>query len=184
MPITTREKSIPLAEHISQRGEKMIKQVTQNKVQQNSILWTILGFSVGLVAAAALVYLFIRNRLQENTVESQSFQLSQNGYTNRATNGQVLPADAVRTATPQAPITQQAQAIQPTVTLAKQQTATPAPPASHPADARFLGVASTKRYYPVETPLDQIDALKQEPVDVLYFASEGEAKAQGFSAAM
>ncbi len=39
----------------------------------------------------------------------------------------------------------------------------------------FVGVKSTKLYYPVDTEL--------EPEDVVYFASEEEAKAQGFNAA-
>ncbi|MBA2677678.1 MAG: hypothetical protein H0U76_04680 [Ktedonobacteraceae bacterium] len=52
-----------------------------------------------------------------------------------------------------------------------------------PADAAFIGVSSTKQYYPVETPLDQLHAADEETVDVIYFSSEDEAQRQGFSAA-
>jgi hypothetical protein len=44
-----------------------------------------------------------------------------------------------------------------------------------PADAAFVGVKSTKLYYPVDTEI--------EPKDLVYFTSEEEAKAQGFTAA-
>ena len=49
-----------------------------------------------------------------------------------------------------------------------------------PADAAFVGVSSTKQYYPAETPLDQLH--NGEAVDVVYFSSEDEARRQGFSA--
>jgi hypothetical protein len=62
----------------------------------------------------------------------------------------------------------------------------PAIPAT-PEDARLLGVVSTKRYYPVETPLDQLPTpptgAGEEPSDIIYFSSEEEARAQGFTAA-
>ena len=52
-----------------------------------------------------------------------------------------------------------------------------------PADAAFVGVSSTRQYYPVETPLDQLHTTDGEAVDVVYFSSEDEAQRQGFSAA-
>ncbi|GER87999.1 hypothetical protein KDW_21610 [Dictyobacter vulcani] len=47
-----------------------------------------------------------------------------------------------------------------------------------PVGASFVGLASTKRYYPVETPLDQLSEIDGKPVDVIYFTSESEAQAQ------
>ncbi len=44
-----------------------------------------------------------------------------------------------------------------------------------PADAAFVGVKSTKLYYPVDTDL--------EPEDVVYFLSEEDARIQGFTPA-
>jgi hypothetical protein len=58
---------------------------------------------------------------------------------------------------------------------------TKASEAVHPVNAAFVGVSSTKQYYPAETPLDQLH--NGEVVDVIYFASEDEAQQQGFSAA-
>jgi len=44
-----------------------------------------------------------------------------------------------------------------------------------PVDATFVGVVSTQRYYPVNTSLDV--------EDLVYFSTEDEAKAQGYTAA-
>lgn len=52
-----------------------------------------------------------------------------------------------------------------------------------PADAAFLGIASTKRYYSIQTPLEQLAAKYDLPLDVVYFSSEEDARAQGFTAA-
>ncbi|HTK06944.1 MAG TPA: hypothetical protein VL485_07240 [Ktedonobacteraceae bacterium] len=52
-----------------------------------------------------------------------------------------------------------------------------------PADAAFMGIASTKRYYSIQTPLDQLVSKHDLPLDVIYFVSEEDAKAQGFMAA-
>ncbi len=52
-----------------------------------------------------------------------------------------------------------------------------------PMDAAFVGIVKTRRYYPVEIPLDQLAQPGEKAVDILYFASEDEARAQGFSAA-
>jgi hypothetical protein len=45
----------------------------------------------------------------------------------------------------------------------------------HPEDAKFVGVASTRLYYPVEISVDAND--------LVYFISEEEAQNQGFTAA-
>ncbi len=49
-------------------------------------------------------------------------------------------------------------------------------------DAVFLGVVSTKRYYPIETPLNELHSAADEALDVVYFATADEAQAQGFTA--
>lgn len=54
---------------------------------------------------------------------------------------------------------------------------------THPADSRVLGLVSNKRYYPAGTSLDQLRATESGTLDVIYFASEDEARAQGFTSA-
>ncbi len=50
-------------------------------------------------------------------------------------------------------------------------------------DATFLGVVSTKRYYPIETPLTELHTPTDEALDVVYFASADDAQAQGYTIA-
>ncbi len=52
-----------------------------------------------------------------------------------------------------------------------------------PPDAVFVGVTSTKLYYPIETPLDQLPTKEDRPVDAIFFSSEQEASEQGFQPA-
>ena len=50
-------------------------------------------------------------------------------------------------------------------------------------DATFLGVVSTKRYYPIETSLTELHSATDEALDVVYFATTDEAQAQGYTIA-
>lgn len=52
-----------------------------------------------------------------------------------------------------------------------------------PADAVFVGISSTKLYYPIETPLDQLLTRDNRLADTVYFASEQEASKEGFQPA-
>lgn len=49
-------------------------------------------------------------------------------------------------------------------------------------DATFLGIVSTKRYYPIETPLTELHSANDEALDVVYFATADEAQTQGYTA--
>ena len=57
------------------------------------------------------------------------------------------------------------------------------PQPSSVAGPAILGVVSTKRYYPVETPLSALRTPNGDELDIIYFANEDEAKAQGYNAA-
>jgi uncharacterized protein YukE len=52
-----------------------------------------------------------------------------------------------------------------------------------PPKAVFVGVISTRLYYPIETPLDQLSMKEDLPADLVYFMSEQEARAEGFQPA-
>lgn len=52
-----------------------------------------------------------------------------------------------------------------------------------PANAAFVGISSTKLYYPIETPLDQLLTRDNRLADTVYFASEQEASKEGFQPA-
>jgi hypothetical protein len=53
------------------------------------------------------------------------------------------------------------------------------------AEARpvLVGVISTKSYYPVDTPLDQLVSPEEQESNIVYFNSEEDAKELGFSPA-
>jgi len=52
-----------------------------------------------------------------------------------------------------------------------------------PEGTTFVGIIDRKHYYPIETLPDELAMLDENLVDVVYFTSEEDAKAQGFSAA-
>jgi hypothetical protein len=175
------------SEKISQDLLKRSQEFTQDLVERNGRAWAVVGFGVGLISATALVYVFIRRRvfrLQEEEAD-QHILLSPNGY--KSLNGQAEPA---MTTIPSAGLNgssvQTTEPISTTnVAIAPEKRETTAGE-TIPADATLVGVVSTRRYYPVETPLDKLQpqpGVKDSPTDLVYFGSEEEARAQGFSAA-
>lgn len=66
------------------------------------------------------------------------------------------------------------------VGTSKEQQATQDTPSAIPTNAMFLGVASTKVYYPIETPLNTLHSPEDAALDVVYFATADDAKAQGY----
>jgi hypothetical protein len=141
---------------LAERGEHLL----QPKRKRNGVFWSIFGFSFGLVAAAIVTYFLVRKRLGQQDVEPEEhIELPQDrdlqvSSMNRP-GGEIhhLNNDGTLVATLHAVDVQE--------------------DVEAPADATFVGVVSTKRYYLVETAL--------EAKDLVYFASEEEAKAQGFS---
>jgi hypothetical protein len=175
-----------LSHEIARRGRKAGKELAE----QDRNVWIVLGFSSGLLITSLLTFWFVRRRLQKSTAEEPPIQLSYNdvaeispanqsrgGIYSIGANGTRLEAhntgktatavaDELQTQTP-------SEVASPEATTAKNRV---------PADAAFVGITSTKRYYPVETPLDQFVSNDGNPVDVIYFASTDEARVQGFSA--
>ncbi|GHO93328.1 hypothetical protein KSF_033760 [Reticulibacter mediterranei] len=179
------------SEKISQDLLRRSQEFTQELVERNGRAWAILGFGVGLISATAIVYVFIRRRLfggQEEEAD-QHILLSPNGY--KDLNSETRPADdGLLAATPSSELNGNVvQTTEPistkhgVVAPEKRETTTGE---TVPADATLVGVVSTRRYYPVETPLDKLQpqpGVTGSPTDLVYFGSEEEARAQGFSAA-
>jgi hypothetical protein len=146
--------SSKFAEDLAERGEHLLQPV--RKPGRN--FWMIVGFSVGLVAAGITTYLFVRRQVvqQQAMEEDQSIELPQSGSLNGATDtgrpaGEILIVDDIGTAV----------ATLPVVDVEQMQ---------RPEDAVFVGIASTRFYYPIDTPLDEID--------LIYFVSEEDARNQ------
>lgn len=167
------ERGTKVTQEVTKRGRATTQDLTErgNKAaqslsEQSTTFWLTFGF--GLAAAAIATYLLIRNRLQQQS-EVQPFQIPLNGHQNgTATNGTSALNHSASTETSPTPA----------IVLTEQpETST------HPADSKVFGLVNTKRYYPVEMPLDQLRQSKDAKLDIVYFASEEEARLQGFTAA-
>ena len=168
------------SEEMSRNLRKQTRKVSQNIAkQERSTLWIISGFSVGLIAASVAAFILIRGRLQQEQEEDEHILLAQNDHGGRK-NGVVAPS--VLKENPREIITPVTAPVnmKPARASALNGQAT-SNGSAVPADAVFLGIASTKRYYPIQTPLDQL-ATHDQPLNIVYFTSEEEAKAQGFTA--
>ncbi len=175
------------SEQISQDLLRRSQEFTQDLVERNGRAWAILGFGVGLISATALVYVFIRRRVFRSQEEEadQHILLSPNGY--KSLNDQAAPATTIVPPVGlnggSVPMTEPISTTNVVVAPEKRETTTGE---TVPADTTLVGVVSTRRYYPVETPLDKLQpqpGVKDSPTDLVYFGSEEEARAQGFSAA-
>ncbi len=139
----------------------------QPKRRRNSTFWTIFGFAVGLVVAGVVTYVLVRRRVTGQEIEAeQHFELPQNDQGDRVGKdrlaGEILYFD------------QNGAAVATLQVVDVEERA-------YPVGAAFVGIASTKRYYPVDTPIDRLPLTEDGTKDLVYFISEEEAKAQGFS---
>jgi hypothetical protein len=174
------ERGSKASQELVKRSGELSNQVKEQLAERDGTLWTIVGFSVGVIAASIIAYVFIRRRLEQQAEDNEQIQLSNNGHLNipsqSTTKGESRTVNQSTSA-------EQVQAV-PTPVESAVAVAEPAPmETERPANATLIGVVSTKLYYPVETPLDQLAGSQEGPVEVVYFASDEEAKAQGFIAA-
>ena len=152
-----------LAEHSGEITHELAKQgarLLEPVRKRDRTFWSIVGFSIGLLAAGTITYQLVRRRVaQQETEQDEHIELpesnSWNGSGGRPA-GEISYIDQGGTSVATLEVVD--------VETVKQ-----------PADAAFVGVKSTKLYYSVDTEL--------EPEDLTYFTTEEEAKAQGFSSA-
>jgi len=150
-----------LSQDLVKRGGNLLQPARQRK----STFWTVFGFSLGVVVAAVVTYLFVRKRIaqqlpgQEQQIELPPREHEWNSGHKSQPAGEIrhIDSNGVTVAT-----------LQAVGTGTQQQVAVP-------TDAAFVGVVASKIYYPLETPVDS--------KDVIYFSSEEEAQAEGFTAA-
>lgn len=180
------KRSQKLAKELRKRSDKVAKQlrkrnreVTRRNAGQSGLFWTIAGFSVGLTAAGVAAYILIRQRIQQQQQleEAQSIQVPQNGYANAATSTTTPSSQGAgftRAATqPEAIIQAQPALLEDTMPAIAVQGNSAA------AAAAFVGIVETRHYYPVATQLDQLS--ESSKTDIVYFISEDEAKAKGYT---
>jgi hypothetical protein len=155
------KRSKKLSHNLTERGNQML----QPNRKRNSPFLTIFGFSVGMVIAAVVTYLLIRKRLERQALEAeQQFELSQvRSWEQQGEQGK--PAGEIVYMDNEGAVVATTEAVD----LDTGEVVTP-------ADAAFVGVVGTKRYYPIEVTLD-------DGLELVYFVSEDEARAQGYSVA-
>jgi hypothetical protein len=150
------ERSEALTQRLAKQGQRLLEPVRR----RDRTFWSIVGFSVGLVAAGTITYQLVRRRVVQQEIEQdEHIELpssnSWNGSGSRPI-GEISYID------------QGGNSVA-TLEIVDLETI------EQPADAAFVGVKSTKLYYSVDTEL--------EPKDLVYFTTEEDAKAQGFTAA-
>ena len=158
-----------LSHDLSRRGGQLVKPLRK----RNSILWTIFGFSIGMVASAVVTYLLVRKRVIEREAEAeQQIELPQDlTWRNGNQERQGKPMGEILHLGVEGNTMATTAAIQ--VVDVDVDAATPD---EVPPDAVFVGIVSTKHYYPLEVILDE------DVTERIYFVSEEEAKTQGYSA--
>ena len=155
------KRSKKLSHDLTERSNQLL----QPNRKRNSTFWTIFGFSLGLVIAAVVTYLLIRKRLERQALEAeQQFELSQ-VRSGEQQGEQGKPAGEIVYMDNEGAVVATVEAVDPDTGEVVA-----------PADAAFVGVVGTKRYYPIEVTLD-------DGLELVYFVSEDEARAQGYSVA-
>jgi len=150
------ERSGDITHELAKQGVRLLEPVRK----RDRTFWSIVGFSIGLLAAGTITYQLVRRRVaQQETEQDEHIELPQSNSWNGSGGrpaGDISYIDQGGTSVA-------------TLEIVDVETA------ERPADAAFVGVKSTKLYYSVDTEL--------ESGDLAYFTTEEEAKAQGFSAA-
>jgi hypothetical protein len=155
-PNAKAEQNEAFTQKLAQQGQRLLEPVRR----RDRTFWSIVGFSVGLIAAGTITYQLVRKRMAQQVVEEdEHIELPSNNSWN-GTGGRPMGEISY--------IDQNGTSIANLEIVDVETT-------EQPADAAFVGVMSTKLYYPVDTEL--------EPEDLVYFTSEEEAKAQGFNEA-
>ena len=155
------KRSKKLSHDLTERSNQLL----QPNRKRNSTFWTIFGFSLGMVIAAVVTYLLIRKRLERQALEAeQQFELSQVRSGERQ-GEQGKPAGEIVYMDNEGAVVATVEAVDPDTGEVVA-----------PADAAFVGVVGTKRYYPIEVTLD-------DGLELVYFVSEDEARAQGYNVA-
>ena len=149
------ERSGKVTHDLTERGGHLLEPL--RKRDRN--FWTITGFVVGLLAAGIATYLLVRRRMAQQQMDDERIELPQS---ESWSGPQSWPVGEIRH------LDQLGAAVATLEVVDMDNT-------ERPADAAFVGVVSTKQYYPIATAL--------EAQDLVYFPSEEEARAQGFTAA-
>lgn len=162
------------ARAVSKKSEKINKgldmyreRLMQGFSERDSKFWALIGFGIGLVAAAFTVIFIVRKRKQQaQSTEEEHVVLNHKGQ---------LREQSVETE----------HGTIHAVRFQGEPKAEPMVSEEVPGidqEAKLVGIVSQKRYYPIGTP-KQLTSDGTTPLDIVYFGSEAEARAQGYTPA-
>ena len=136
-------------DYLSERGGQLLEPARSGK------FWSVFGFASGLILAGGVTYWLVRRGLDKSTSpEDEGIELPLREPLNGVSRG---PVGEIRSGSQGG-------------TMVVTKPATSAGPTT-----QFVGVLSTRRYYPLE--------LKPDAPDLVFFASEEDARSEGFTAA-
>jgi hypothetical protein len=150
-----KKQSGKVSEVLGKRGQRLLEPVRK----RDRTFWTFIGFGVGLIAASAITYQLVRRLSQQVMEQEEHIELPQDEIWNGSRD---KPAGEIRY------LDQEGSSVA-TLEVIDMETV------EQTADATIVGVISTKQYYPAGTDI--------ESKDLIYFATEEEARSQGFRAA-
>jgi hypothetical protein len=184
-----RERGNEFSRQLAKRGKYVSRELKRRSrttrrelAEQSNAFWITFGFAVGLTAATIVAYLLVRKRMRRIDEETE-IELSWNESLYQAIPRTTTEARPVSAASP-IMLVRETETLAPTVAVAEQ--AKEQTGFAIPANATFVGVVNTKRYYPIETPLDQLASASASDgsTHIIYFTSEEEARSQGFTRAV
>jgi Skp family chaperone for outer membrane proteins len=170
------DRSGEISQELVERSRKAGKELAE----QDRSFWIALGFTCGLVATGIVTFVLLRRRIQKSIEEELPIQLYNNPADNVTTSqarGSIysISANGTKLEAQSAVVTKPEEALEATDDFAE---------LFMPADAAFVGISSTKEYYPVEVPLQDLPVAHGKGIEVVYFSSEDEARQHGFTAAV
>src|SRR5436853_2057027 len=74
------ERGSKASQELVKRSGELSNQVKEQLAERDATLWTIVGFSLGVIAASIIAYVFIRRRLEQQAEDNEQIQLSNNGH--------------------------------------------------------------------------------------------------------
>lgn len=165
------------------RQEQAAKKALQTRALRSNKFWLPFVLSAGLTTAGIAIYRYMqRRRQQQEEYENQPIELLPHDRWNGNSLKEQISMAQAASGTPEPPITSTRSDTSnlPLVGTSRNQPVRQ----TIPEDATVIGVVSTRLYYPIEVPLELLASSEDaDIVTVVYFASEDEAQARGFTAA-
>ncbi|HEU5229316.1 MAG TPA: hypothetical protein VFU49_15980 [Ktedonobacteraceae bacterium] len=169
-----------MRDHVEiRRQEQAAKKALQTRALRSNKFWLPFALSAGLTTAGIAIYRYMQlRRQQQEASENQPIELLPHDRWNGNSLKEQISMAQVAPGTPEPPIPSTSSL--PLVGKSRNQPVRQ----TIPEDATVIGVVSSRLYYPIEVPLEQLASSEDaDIVTVVYFSSEDEAQARGFTAA-